>query len=361
MTSPDMPVRWPREPAARCSRRLEISSEAAALFHDSEVIDLHVDSFIWTRLFGYALDQRHGPGLMGARFYSQVDIPRLRDVGIGSATWVITTNPLRSARGRRSAFAKNLPRLEALLAAHPSDVEIVRTYDEYRACRMRGRHAAFIGIQGGNAVDFDIETLELLVPQRVLRVTLVHLYSSKLGTSSAPASNIHRHALSDFGASTVEFLNHHRIFVDLAHISREGFRLALERHDSKLPPIVTHTGVCGAYEHWRNLEDWQIRAIASRGGVIGVMFHTPFLVNGLRRGPLSAIVDHLEHVIQVGGEHAPALGSDWDGAIITPRDMPTCLELPRLVQEMLNRGWTESRIRNVLGENFLRSLRDLRG
>ena len=51
----------------------------------------------------------------------------------------------------------------------------------------------------------------------------------------------------------------------------------------------------------------------------------------------------------------------WDGAIIPPRDMPTCLELPRLVQLMLDRGWSAERIRKILGANFLRVVETLRG
>jgi len=62
----------------------------------------------------------------------------------------------------------------------------------------------------------------------------------------------------------------------------------------------------------------------------------------------------------VGEDHA-SLGSDWDGAILPPRDMPTCLELPKLVQIMLDRKWSEARIRKVLGENFLRVVAELRG
>jgi membrane dipeptidase len=361
MSGREATPRWHRESQHECRERLAISAEAADLFHTSDVIDLHVDSFIWTRLFGYDLGQRHGRGLLGARFYSQVDLPRLRQTGITGATWVITTNPLRTARGRRAAFAKNLPRLETLLSAQRGDVKLVRTYAEYQAACRSGKHAAFIGVQGGNAVDQSVDALQEMLPQRVLRVTLVHLYSSRLGTSSAPMSNFHRKALTDQGSRTVEFLNQHRIFVDLAHISRSGFRRALDIHDKTIPPIVTHTGVCGAHPHWRNLEDWQIEAVASRGGVIGILYHTPFLCAGIRRGSLRSVVDHLEHVIRVGGEHSAALGSDWDGAIVTPRDMPTCLELPLLVQEMLDRDWSEARIRNVLGLNFLRTLRDLRG
>ena len=97
--------------------------------------------------------------------------------------------------------------------------------------------------------------------------------------------------------------------------------------------------------------------MADRGGVVGVIF-CPKYVGG---DGLEPVVKHLEHIVSVVGEDAPALGSDWDGAILTPRDMPTCLELPRLVQAMLDRSWKPERIRKILGQNFLRSLKHLRG
>ncbi len=325
------------------------------------MIDLHVDSFIWTRILGYRLDRRHGRGALGARYYRQVDLPRLRQVGISGATWVITTNPFRSAQGRQRAYEKNFARLSRLLTQHAADVALVTNVQEYHAARQSGRHAAFLGIQGGNALDIHLDALSAVLPQKVLRITLVHLYASRLGTSSTPLSNWHARHLTPLAADAIEVLNQNRIFVDLSHISRRGFFAALEVHDTKLPPIVTHTGVCGAYDHWRNLTDEQLRAIADRGGVVGIMYHMPYLKPGLSRGSLRSIVDHLEHAIRVAGEHSVALGSDWDGMIVTPADMPTCLELPKLVQEMLDRGWAAARIQNVLGQNFLRCLRDLRG
>ena len=115
------------------------------------------------------------------------------------------------------------------------------------------------------------------------------------------------------------------------------------------------------YPHWRNLDDEQLRAIAATGGTIGIMYHSGFLGDPLLQGRLLSIVRHLEHVIEVVGDDHASLGSDWDGAIITPRDMPTCLELPRLVQAMLDRRWSEPRIQKILGGNFLRCLAALRG
>jgi membrane dipeptidase len=63
----------------------------------------------------------------------------------------------------------------------------------------------------------------------------------------------------------------------------------------------------------------------------------------------------------VAGEDFASLGSDWDGAIVTPRDLPTCLELPRLAQLMLDRGWSPERIGKIFGGNWLRTLALMRG
>jgi membrane dipeptidase len=332
-----------------------------ALFAASDVIDLHVDSFIWTRVFGYDLGKRHRPRVARGYFYNQVDVPRLRSVGVGGAIWVITTNPLRAGASRASAFGQNLTRLRALLAAQP-EVRVVRTHAEYRAARRAGRHAAFLGIQGGNALDAHTGLADVLAEGWVLRVTLLHLSNSGLGQTSSPLGRSGGSGgLSTEGHELVRALNAARVFVDLAHISQAGFFAALAAHDRSQPAIVTHTGVSGVYPHWRNLDDRQLRAIAATGGTIGIMYHSSFLGDAALGGRLLSIVRHLEHVIEVVGEDHASLGSDWDGAIITPRDMPTCLELPRLVQAMLDRHWPTERIQKVLGGNFLRCLVALRG
>jgi len=104
-----------------------------------------------------------------------------------------------------------------------------------------------------------------------------------------------------------------------------------------------------------------VRAIAKSGGVVGVMYQSSFLGDPIFSGRAESIVRHLEHIANVAGEEVPALGSDWDGAIVPPRDLRTCLELPRLVQIMLDRGWREEQVMRVLSQNFLRALTRLRG
>jgi membrane dipeptidase len=91
------------------------------------------------------------------------------------------------------------------------------------------------------------------------------------------------------------------------------------------------------------------------------MYHAPFLARGFGRKGLDCVCDHVLHVVATVGEDFVSLGSDWDGAIVTPRDMPTCLELPRLVDALLHRGLSPTAIQKLLGGNFLRVLGELRG
>ncbi len=343
------------------ARELGISREAVELHLASDVIDLHVDSFIWNRIFRYDLRRRHGRGLFGARFYSQVDLPRIREAAVTGATWVITTNPWRSRERRPDVFLENLRRLQGILESVPGDVAVVRNAAEYRAARSQGRHGAFLGIQGGNALDRDADALDLIPDDLVLRVTVVHLSSSSLGTTSAPGAARRGAGLTRAGREFVERLDAKRIFVDLAHINREGFFDAVEVHDASLPLLVTHTGVSGVTPHWRNLDDEQLRAVADTGGTIGVMYQSSFLGEPAWGGRAEAVLRHLAHIVETVGEDHASLGSDWDGAIVPPRDLATPLDLPRLVEGMLRRGWSAERIRKILGGNFLRVVGDLRG
>ncbi len=346
-----------RQNPAAWARELGISREAIELYLASDVIDLHVESFLWTRIFGYDLEARHGLGAFGGWFYSQVDFPRMREAAVSGAMWSITTSPLRSARGRARAFERNLAALRAVIANASADMVLVRTRAEYTAARAQGRHAAMIAVQGGNAVDHDLATLELLKDDAVLRVTLVHLSSSKLGHTSSPLRASADAGLGSFAKEYIEALNARRIFVDLAHIGRRCFFDAVAVHDKSLPILCTHTGVCGVTPHWRNLDDEQLRAIAASGGTAGVIFNRPYL-----GGHTAArVVDHLEHIVRTVGEDHASLGSDFDGLIIPPRDLRSCLELPRLVELMLQRGFSTDSIQKILGGNFLRTLSALRG
>jgi len=148
----------------------------------ADVLDAHVESFVWARVLRYDLRRRHGRGLLGGRLYSQLDVPRMRAAGMTGAVFSIATNPIRSRAGRRMTLLANIRRLQGILESDPG-VTVVADVAGYRRARAEGRMGCFLAIQGGNAVTADdVATL----PGVVSRVTVVHLTRSALGSPSRP-------------------------------------------------------------------------------------------------------------------------------------------------------------------------------
>jgi len=352
------PFEWPSP--ERLKIRLGISQEAADLFFHSDVIDLHVESYSFYRSFGYHPHRRHTGGLHRALVVGQADIPRILETGINGATWVITANPLRPAQDRALSFARHMAELKSLLNEADGHLRIVTNLSQYRQAVAAKKHACFLGVQGANALPPDPEALDAYA-RDLFRITLVHLTNTSWGSTSAPSLLRGDRGLSALGYSFIEKMNDLRIGVDLAHVHEQGFWDAVHASSRSLPLLVTHTGVRGAHNHWRNLSDAQLKAIASTGGTVGIMFHSVYLGDGLFSGKLSSVVRHIKHALSIVGPEHVSLGSDWDGAICTPRDMPTCSELPLLVQALLDERVEPDTIRNILGLNFLRVLENLKG
>lgn len=325
-----------------------------------DVVDAHIESFVWTRVLGYDIGRRHDRGIIGGRLYSQVDIPRMKDAGLTGGVFSIATNPFRSRQGRRMTLAANIARLGEILESVPG-VAVVDDVAGYRQARAEGRMGLFLAVQGGNAVGADDVAA---LPAVVSRVTVVHLTRSTLGSPSRPLAGRDRggsrggqRGLTAAGRDYVQALEARRILVDLAHVNGRGFWDALDALGPSTPAIVSHTGVRGVHDVWRNIDDAQIRAIADSGGIVGIMFHSGFL----GESSAAAVVRHLRHVVDVGGEDCAALGSDWDGLIVTPRDMRTVSELPVLVRAMRAAGFSDERLRRIVGSNYLRVVEALRG
>ncbi|HEX5097560.1 MAG TPA: membrane dipeptidase, partial [Acidimicrobiia bacterium] len=344
-------------------RRAGVSMEAVQLLRSSEVVDLHLESYIPPRIWGFDLAVRHDPPPLRGYFFGHLDFPRALDGGLTGAMWSIATNILRTKRGRLATLKKNVAGLAAAFDRTGGAIRPVRTHAEYVAARREGAHAALIAVQGGNALEAAGDAVADAVPDRLLtRVTLVHLSNSCYGGTSSPANVLTgERGLTNAGRELVRQLDAARIYVDLAHVSKRGFWDAVEVHDKGLPLLVTHTGVDGVKPMWRNVDDAQIRAVADTGGVIGIIVAENFLRprGGPRDGRL--LVDHMAHAIDAGGEDCVAIGTDYDGFIHPPKDLRDgALGYVRLVQHMLDRGFTDTRIRKILGDNFLRTFRRMR-
>ncbi len=342
------------------AQRLGVSQQALDLALDADLIDLHIDTFIPVRIWGYDALKHHGKGPLGGNFFGHLDLPRMEEQGVTGAMWSITTNPFRPESNRFDVLQKNRARYEAMVANSGGKLVITSTPDAYAQARANGVHAVLPAIQGGNALSGAPDLDAWLADRWVTRVTIVHLVDSVYGATSSPLSTLKIQRLSERGKEIVRALDRARVFVDLAHIAAPSFWDAVEVHDPSLPVIATHTGVSGVVPHWRNLDDAQIQVIAKSGGVIGVIYAANFM--GRKGGPQNCemVAEHLEHIVKVAGEDVPAIGSDYDGAIVPPADMKDGGGHVRLVDALLRRGWSEAAIRKVLGGNFLKSWRKLR-
>jgi membrane dipeptidase len=352
----------PTDPAA-LAEQLGISAEAVALTRSADVIDLHLDTFLAIRMWGYDVRARHGLGFFRGYGFGHMDIPRAFDAGLSGGMWSITTNPFRTAAGRWATFQKNLAALKNVVETSSGYLKLARNVTEYQEAKAAGAHAVFVAVQGGNCFDESAGYLAAVPDQQVIRVTVIHLTNSDLGTTSTPFSILRRNkGLTAKGRAYVEALNAQKVFVDLAHVHPDGFWDAVEVHDKTQPLIDTHTGVAGIRPHWRNLDDDQLKAIADTGGTVGIIYSQFFLEGEKGHKDGQMIVEHMQHVIDVVGEDFVSVGSDYDGAIVPPLELRSGGDTyPILVQRMLDRGWSEERIRKVLGGNFLRALKLLRG
>jgi membrane dipeptidase len=153
-------------------------------------------------------------------------------------------------------------------------------------------------------------------------------------------------------------MNDLRITLDLSHLNERCFWEAIEL--TNLVPIASHSNARSLTDHPRNLRDDQLRAISERGGVIGIVFYNDFLRTGSENPTLEDIFAHADYIINLCGEDHVGIGSDLDGADINdfPEDIRTVADLPKIGRFFLEKGYSEERVRKIMGGNFLTVLRE---
>lgn len=330
------------------------SPEARALLAEHPAIDLHADTLLWARLVGYDLAARHRPHLPAAAYLGHVDVPRLIEGGIGAQFFGLVSFP--SARtGPARGVDRQIELLEAQAAREGGRLCTVVSASQIDDLRGTGRVGALLGVEGSHALEGDLDKVDLLARRGVRYLGLVHLSANQAGRPARGWGSRDSEGLTPWGRQLVARCEAARVLVDLSHINRRGFFDACNA--GRRPVIVSHTGVSGVFAHPRNIDDEQLRAVAEKGGVVGIMFGSRYL--GAR--DVGAVARHLEHVAAVAGDDTPALGSDWDGMIVPVRGLSDAAHLPLLVDELCARGMREDRIAKILRGNVLRVLRAVDG
>jgi membrane dipeptidase len=325
--------------------------DAGSLHRSAYVADAHADSLLWNR--DLRVRQRSG----------HVDFVRLRDAGVRLQAFTVVTRgfpvlggfrPFAAWHGwpreaRRSPWARarfQISQLHAFCADASARARVVVTRAELDAAERDGVLACVLGVEGGHALEGRVERVAELARLGVRFLGLTHLSANALGGSATPG--MRGRGLSAFGAQVLDALGASGLAVDVAHASPRLLEALLVQR--KAPVFCSHTGVRAVAPNWRNLPDDALRAIAERGGVVGILFGTVYL--GGRE--LADVARHLEHAVNVAGEDAVCLGSDFDGFVRLPKGMRDVSDLPRLTEVLLARGHPLARMEKLLGQNLRR-------
>ncbi len=348
----------------------EVSAEALSLHRESLVLDLHIDSLLWTRLTGYDLAAGHQNRLPFQPFGYHMDLPRALEGGLDGAVMGLVINPreirdelmlplklLARWEGERgiAQVSASLDLLRQSAERHPDRLLFARSGSEAKRGIAEGRFVALAGIEGGHAIEGDLSKLITAYEQGARMLGLVHFQTSAAGhPMTVPA--FEGRGLTRFGFELIAELERLGMVVDLAHLNSAGVADALGK--LKRPFVVSHSGCQAICPHARNLTDEQLRAIADAGGIVGIAFGRSF-VGGA--GGVADLLDHVEHALEVAGSDSIALGSDYDGFIVPVGQMGDVRSYPLITQGLLERGVPVPVIQKILGENALRVLTEVCG
>jgi microsomal dipeptidase-like Zn-dependent dipeptidase len=341
-----------------------VGPDALALHRSAVVADLHADALLWPR----DLNARHEHG--------HVDLPRLREGNVGVQVFSVVTKTPRGINYERNsadtdnitllAIAEGYPRkawtslrerarwqarrfdeMAARSAGGLRSIRSRRDLDELLSARAQGATTVggILATEGLHPVEGAVQNVDTLFASGFRMFGLTHFFDNQVGGSAHGES---RGGLTPFGRAAVGRAISLGAIIDMAHASPALFADVLGLGATGV--VVSHTGVQGTCPGPRNLSDAQLRALGSRGGLVGIGFWD----GAICEVTAAAFARAVRHALEVGGDDLVALGSDFDGATRTPFD---AAGLPAITQAMLNEGLSASQVRKVLGENAVAFLR----
>lgn len=313
------------------------------------IMDAHCDTLIDIAAGRRRLAERGKGG--------HIDLPRMLDGGMAAQVFAIYVAPeyLPGAGARQAlrlvdTFYREIEENSGSLALAAKAGDVGRA-------RAEGKIAAFLSIEGGEALDGSIELLRVFYRLGVRLMTLTWSRRNELGDGAYEEGTCG--GLTQFGVEVVREMDKLGMVVDVSHLSQATFWSVMQV--STKPLIASHSSARALCEHGRNLSDEQARAIADKGGAIGVTFVGPFLGEG--RQSVQGVVDHIDHFAGIVGTDHIGLGSDFDGVpdSALPEGLPDVSHMPVLIDELVRRGYSDAAVRGIMGENLLRVVESVIG
>lgn len=256
------------------------------------------------------------------------------------------------------------------LRESPGRVLAIRTRADLDAVERGERIGLMLALEGVEPFGYEVATADLFWELGLRMAGLTWNRRNPFADGAAEEGG-----LSRLGRALLERFAELGVILDLSHASPRLFDECLESYQGRV--CVTHAGCRAVTETPRNLSDEQLRALAERDGVFGLMLH-PLAIDP-QRPTIDRVVDHLDHAVSVLGPERVCLGGDWTRRLheLMPAPAPpdglmppglaegTTIEglagaedYPVLVQALDERGWDAEQLHAVCCDNLLRFLRE---
>jgi len=317
--------------------------------------------------------------------YAADGVTRMSDKGwaetLASGVTVVrdTIFPVGNVADPWGDYQKDLVNKQELLGANPDRLLLIRSAADILKAKREKKFGLLIGPE--------LDHLAQMKKDGVMTVQLTYNNRNLSGDGALEPGNA---GISKLGKATIERIEAEKLLLDLSH---GGARTMAEAAAfAKRPLVISHTGARAITDHVRNTADETIKAVADKGGVVGVYF-MPFLtLDSHPKG--SDLIAHIEHIANVAGEDHVGIGTDngvlpqvvnaettrklneWaqqriKAGIAAPGEglnvWPMVAEYNsvdryrRLAADLQKRGWSEARLEKLMGANFLRVYRDAWG
>ena len=321
-----------------------------------------------------------------------------------TATTEIYTLSLHDALPIYNAAKRALDMWDAAfqnIQKYPDKIAVAYTAADAEKIVGSGKIAIFFGVEGGHAIQNDLGLLRVFYQLGVRYMTLTWMNTNDWADASGDTARWG--GLNEFGEKVVREMNRLGMIVDISHVSDDTFWDVMRV--SKKPVIASHSCCRALANHFRNMSDDMLRALAKNGGVIGINYYAGYLddkyepaVDKIMKSAqpeldaleakypdhnaqydrekekiydkyrskypkvsINRLIEHIDHAVKVAGIDHVGLGSDFDGISAPPAGLEDVTKLPRITQMLLDRGYTDEQIKKILGGNFLRVYREVIG
>lgn len=323
--------------------------KAKQIHQKATVFDGHCDTILEVL--------NHKRSLGSRTLVGHLDIPRMKEGGVDVQFFAVFIEDIYKPDRSLKRTLQLIDCFYKEIEKNQDDISLVTNYNQIGEVNSAGKIAAILSIEGGEALEGDLGVLRVLYKLGVRLLTLTWNQRNQIADGIGESRT--GSGLTKFGLKVIDEMNRLGMLIDVSHLSETGFWDVIKR--SKAPIVASHSNCYALCPHLRNLKDEQIKALADKGGVIGITFVPNFLTQEKRKTTVGDVVKHIDYLVEKVGVDYIGLGSDFDGTGGLPLGLEGVDKVPNITGELLDRGYKEKDIKKILGENFLRVFKEVVG